>query len=604
MRTLRKSKKKKGLLGRFRPYMGNRAILIPISLLMSALSAVLSIIPFVMIWYLLREMLGTLGQLNMDGVMFYAWLAFGGALLSVITYFVALLSSHLAAFRVESGMQSIGMEKVLNMPIGFFEKNSSGKIRKIVTEGASTTHGFLAHQLPDLAGSIVTPLVLVILFFVIDWRMGIATLLPVVLGFVSMSFMMSKKGQAFQKQYFDALEEMSSEAVEYVRGIPVVKTFCQSMRTFNRFHSSITRYKDMVYAYTLLWRKPMSFYVVAVQSAILFLLPVVTLMIGRGEAVEVILVDYVFYLLISPVLGSILMKSMHFQQNIMVAKQAIDRLEALTDYPKLYEVDLENNQVKKRVRERNDIEFRNVEFTYDTGHKPAVDGVSFKLKEGETVAIVGASGSGKTTVARLAARFWDIDQGEILIGGVNSKEIPKEALMDRIAFVFQNTKLFKTTLKDNIQFGKKNVNEQHIHKVISLSRSREIIDQLPLGLETMIGKKGTYLSGGEQQRIAIARAMIKDAPIVLLDEATAFADPENEHLIQKSLKELCRGKTTMIIAHRLTSIQHVDKIIVMDRGKIIETGTHDTLMVKKGIYSEMWEEYQKSVAWKLDVATS
>jgi len=594
-----KGKKEKSLLKRFIPYMGKKAILLPIALVMSALAAILSIIPFVMIWFLLREIFGSLGNINMDNVMFYAWVAFAAALLHIVVYFGALLSSHLAAFRVETEMQTIGLEKILKMPIGFFELNSSGKVRKIVNDGASTTHSFLAHQLPDMAGSIVTPIIMLILFFVVDWRMGIATLIPILLGFAAMSSMMSKKGQEFQKQYFDALEEMSGEAVEYVRGIPVVKTFCQSMYSFNRFHSSIIKYKKMVFSFTLLWRKPMTLYTVAMQSAVAFLIPAVALMIGRGAQLELVLVDYVFYLLISPIIGSILMKSMHFQQNTMVAKQAIDRIENLVDYPQLYEV--ESKYVK--VMKENDIEFKNVVFTYDTGDKPAVDDVSFKLNRGETVAIVGASGSGKTTMARLAARFWDVDKGEVLIGGVNVKDIPKEELMNRVAFVFQNTKLFKTTLKDNIQFGKKDVGMKDVNNVIDLSRSREIIEQLPNGLNTMIGTQGTYLSGGEQQRISIARAMMKDAPIVLLDEATAFADPENEHLIQNSLKELCRGKTTLIIAHRLTSIQNVDKILVMNQGKIVETGTHSKLLEKNGLYASMWEEYQQSVAWKLDITS-
>jgi ATP-binding cassette subfamily B protein IrtA len=585
--------KQKNLLKRFTPYMGKKKALLPLSLVLSGISAVLNIVPFVLVWHITRAILSAPQAINVAKVGFYAWLAFASAIGGIVVYFGALLSSHLAAFRVEVGMQKTGMEKILAMPLGFFDRHSSGRIRKIVNDGAGTTHSFLAHQLPDMAGSVVSPIILIALIFIVDWRMGLASLVPIILGFITMRFMMSAKGKEFQKIYYDSLEEMSSESVEYIRGIPVVKTFGQTIFSFKRFYDSIIKYKEMVYAYTLLWRKPMSFYTVIMQSAAFFLIPLALFLIGRGENIPLALADFIFYILISPIFTMLLMKSMHFQQNTLIAEQAIDRLDHLLDYPSMS--DGENS---KNIN-KHSIEFKDVVFSYEGSDQRAIDKISFKLNEGETIALVGVSGGGKTTIARLAARFWDVDAGEVLVGGVNVKAIPKKELMDNIAFVFQNTKLFKGSLRENIVFGKENVPEAELNRAINFSQSREIIENLPQGLDTVIGAKGTYLSGGEQQRIALARAIVKNAPIVLLDEATAFADPENEHLIQKALKELSRGKTTLMIAHRLTSVRNVDQILVIESGKIAETGTHEELLNKGGIYKTMWDEYQKSVAWKI-----
>ncbi|MDD3137957.1 MAG: ABC transporter ATP-binding protein [Lachnospiraceae bacterium] len=587
------AEKKKFILKRFTPYMGKKKVLLPIALILSGLSAVLNIIPFVLVWYITRDVLSNPQSINLKNINFYAWLAFGSAIAGILAYFFSLLCSHLAAFRVEIGMQKLGVEKILSMTLGFFDQHSSGKIRKIVNDGAGTTHSFLAHQLPDMAGSVVSPIILMVLIFIVDWRMGLASLVPIVLGFITMRFMMNAKGKRFQKLYFDSLEEMSSESVEYIRGIPVVKTFGQSIFSFKRFYDSIIEYKEMVNAYTLLWQKPMSFYSTVMQSAAFFLIPMAIFLTGRGENLPLVLADFVFYILISPIFTMLLMKSMHFQQNTMIAEQAIDRLDNLLDYPGMNYI--ENSKSVKH----HSLEFKNVVFSYEGSDKPALDKISFKLNEGETIALVGASGGGKTTIARLAARFWDVDEGEVLVGGINVKEIPKRELMDKISLVFQNTRLFKGSLRENIAFGKENVTEEEINNAINVSQSRDIIENLPNGLNTVIGSKGTYLSGGEQQRIAIARAMVKNAPIVLLDEATAFADPENEHLIQKALKELSRGKTTLMIAHRLTSVQNVDRILVIEGGKIVQEGSHQELLNRDGTYKAMWEEYQKSVAWKI-----
>lgn len=586
--------KKKFILKRFTPYMGKKKVLLPLSLVLSGMSAVLNIVPFVLVWYITRDILSAPQSIDISNISYYAWLAFGSAIGGIVVYFVALLSSHLAAFRVEIGMQKAGMEKIFSMPLGFFDQHSSGKIRKVVNDGAGTTHTFLAHQLPDMAGSVISPIILVALIVIIDWRMGLASLVPIVLGFITMRFMMSAEGQKFQKMYYDSLEEMSSESVEYIRGIPVVKTFGQSIFSFKRFYDSIIKYKEMVHAYTLLWQKPMSFYSTVMQSAAFILIPMAIFLIGRGENLPMVLADFVFYILISPIFTMLLMKSMHFQQNTMIAEQAIDRLDNLLDYPAMSYM-----KNAKKIKSYS-LEFKNVVFSYRGSDKRTIDKISFTLNEGETVALVGASGGGKTTIARLAARFWDVDEGEVLIGGTNVKNIPKKELMDSISLVFQNTKLFKGSLRENIVFGKEHAVDEDIKKAIEFSQSKEIIESLSDGIDTVIGSKGTYLSGGEQQRIALARAIVKNAPIVLLDEATAFADPENEHLIQKALKELSHGKTTLMIAHRLTSVQNADKILVIESGKIAEEGTHEQLLNMGGIYKTMWDEYQKSVDWKIN----
>ncbi len=587
------NKKEDPLLKRFVPYMGRKKTLLPLSLFLSGTSAALNILPYVFIWIIVREVLSSPGGINPGEIGPYAWLALGSALGGVIFYFCGLMSSHIAAFRVEVGLQKVAMGRIRNMPLGFFDKYPSGKIRKIVNDGARTTHTFLAHQLPDMAGSVVTPVILLILTFTVDWKMGLCSLIPIVLGFSTMRFMMTEKGRAFQKQYMDALEEMSSQSVDYIRGIPVVKTFGQTIFSFKRFHDSIMGYKNMVLAYTLMWRTPMSFYTVIMESAAFFLVPLSILMIGQGGELPVIIANFLFYLLIAPTFSQVLMRSMYFRQNALIASHAINRIDDLMNYPAMYYPDKDCRSGEASL------EFRNVSFTYEGNESPAVEGISFKVNRGETVALVGPSGGGKTTIARLAARFWDADAGDILIGGESIKEYPKKQLMDRISFVFQNTRLFKGTLRENIVFGKNDVTEADIERAVELSQSREIIDYQKEGLDTVIGSRGTYLSGGEQQRIALARAIVKDAPIILLDEATAFADPENEHLIHKGMKELSRGKTTLMIAHRLTTVRDADLILVIEKGQIVQQGTHEQLLDRDGLYRALWNEYQKSIAWKI-----
>ncbi len=587
----KKKEKKVSVFKKLMPYMGNKKSFIPIAIFCSAISAILSILPFYYIWKISIELFANGSNISIDNVKHYSILVLLFSIIAIITYFIALMISHWAAFEVEIGLKKSGFQKVMKMPLGFFNIQSSGKIRKVINDGAAQTHTFLAHQLPDMAGSIITPLMILIIFFYFDWRLGIAALIPVILSFVTMSFMMSTEGQAFQNEYLTSLEDMSNEAVEYVRAIPVVKTFGQSVKSFTRFYNAIENYKELVMSYTVMWTKPYSVYLVLVESTAFFLIPASVIILNNGGNIASVISTFILYLLVAPQLALVMMRSMYFNQQKIIATQAIDRFNKLFDYKDM--VYPENGA----EFEAQDIEFKDVTFSYD-GEKNVIQNLNFKLNKGETLALVGASGSGKTTIARLAARFWDVDSGEVLIGGKNIKDYSKNTLMDNISFVFQNTELFKTSLKENICFGR-DVSEEEIEDALLKSRSKEIIDYLEDGLDTIIGKKGTYLSGGEKQRIALARAFIKDAPIVLLDEATAFADPENEHLIQAALKELSSGKTTIMIAHRMTTVKDADIIAVVDEGNIVEYGNHEFLMTKDGLYKKMWDEYQSSIGWNI-----
>lgn len=584
--------KKTPLLKRFKPFMEEKQSFLSLSLILSSLHALLGMLPFLMVWLLVRQLLQTPGQVQIEGLAKYAWLAFAAQVLAILCYFAALVLSHLAGFRVEVALQKKGMEQIINKPLGFFDVNLSGRMRKIINDSAGSTHSFLAHQLPDMAATVVTPLSVLLLIALVDWRLGIALLIPILMGFITMGGMMTTAGKAFQDQYLNALEAMSSESVEYVRGIPVVKTFGQSVFSFKRFYNLILNYKDMVYAYTITWRHPMSIYTMIMQAGGLFLV-VASLLTWQGNgSVGILLSNFILFLMLAPLFSATMMKSMYLQQNKMIAGQVLDRMEGLLDYPDM-------PPGKQTEIADTSLAFQYVTFTYPGSDTPAVNSVSFHINPGETMALVGASGSGKTTLARLAARFWDVDSGQVLVGDTNVKNIAKETLMEHVSFVFQTTRLLKMSLRDNITFGAKNVTEEAIQRAVDLSQSREIIDSLPQGLDTIIGSRGTYLSGGEQQRIALARSILKDAPIVLLDEATAFADPENEHLIRKALKALSHGKTTLMIAHRLNSVVDADRILVMDKGRIVEKGSHEELLQKQGIYAAMWAEYQTTIDWKI-----
>lgn len=567
--------------------------MLPCSVVLSAVNGLLSLVPFIFLWLVVRTLLTADGNLADTPVWDYAIAAFAVSVANVLLYFVALMLSHLSAFRIETNMRRTAMERLMYVPLGFFDTQNTGRMRKIIDEDSSQTHTFVAHILPDVAGSVVAPIGIIVLLLAVDWQLGIAAMVPIVCAFGIMGYMMNPKNNDFQRMYLDAQEKMSAEAVEYVRGIPVVKVFQQTVFSFKRFHDSIINYRDLVIRYTLLWRTPMSAYTIAINAFAFLLVPTGIILIGHGGETAIIVSDMVLYVLIAPIIAANVMKAMHLSQNLFLANEAVDRLEKLTATPPLPE----SSEPEKASA--FDVSLRNVSFRYEAAEHDAVSHIDLDIPQGKTVALVGASGSGKTTIARLIPRFWDVREGSLKIGGVDVRHMDKATLMRNVSFVFQNTRLFKTSILENIRYGNPDATIEQVNRAVDLSQSREIIEGLPQGLNTVIGAEGTYLSGGEQQRIVLARAILKDAPIVVLDEATAFADPENEHLIRQAFTHLTRGKTVLMIAHRLTTVQDADNIVVVDKGRIAEQGTHQQLMEQATLYYKMWNEYQKSVAWKL-----
>lgn len=575
-------------------YMVGRKGLLPAALALSALSAIAGMMPFIFIWFIIRDLFAAGDNYSSEFIAFYAMWAVGTAVAGIILYFAALSCSHLAAFRVETNMRRFAMQKIVRMPLGFFNTNTTGRIRKIIDDNAGITHMFLAHQLPDLAATILMPIAVLALIFIFDWRLGVACLVPVIISMITMRSMMTEEGKRRLKIYMTSLEEMNTEAVEYVRGIPVVKVFQQTIYSFKNFHQSIIKYRDMVYGYATMWEKPMSLYNIIINGFAFFLVPAAVLIITHTGDYTSTILNLFLFILITPVLSQSMMRSMYLNRAFEQAGEAVNRLENLTAAEPL------SIPADPKPINGYSVRFVNVSFTYPGAGNKAVDKVSFEIPEGKTTAMVGASGSGKTTIARLVPRFWDADEGDVIIGDTNVKDIDPKELMSHISFVFQNTRLFKTTLLDNIRYGKPSATLVDVEHAVNMAQCREIINKLPDGLNTKIGTEGTYLSGGEQQRIILARAILKNAPIVILDEATAFTDPENEHLIQQAFKKLTIGKTVLMIAHRLTSITSSDNILVMDEGRIIEQGTHKELLQKQGAYANMWNEYQQSINWKIE----
>ena len=567
--------------------------MLPCSVVLSAVNGLLSLVPFIFLWLVVRTLLTADGNLADTPVWDYAIAAFVVSVANVLLSFAALMLSHLSAFRIETNMRRTAMKRLMCVPLGFFDTQNTGRMRKIIDEDSSQTHTFVAHILPDVAGSVVAPIGIIVLLLAVDWQLGIAAMVPIVCAFGIMGYMMNPKNNDFQRMYLDAQEKMSAEAVEYVRGIPVVKVFQQTVFSFKRFHDSIINYRDLVIRYTLLWRTPMSAYTIAINAFAFLLVPTGIILIGHGGETAIIVSDMVLYVLIAPIIAANVMKAMHLSQNLFLANEAVDRLEKLTATPPLPE----SSEPEKAAA--FDVSLRNVSFRYEAAEHDAVSHIDLDIPQGKTVALVGASGSGKTTIARLIPRFWDVREGSLKIGGMDVRHMDKATLMRNVSFVFQNTRLFKTSILENIRYGNPDATIEQVNRAVDLSQSREIIERLPQGLNTVIGAEGTYLSGGEQQRIVLARAILKDAPIVVLDEATAFADPENEHLIRQAFAHLTRGKTVLMIAHRLTTVQDADNIVVVDNGRIAEQGTHQQLMEQATLYYKIWNEYQKSVAWKL-----
>ena len=576
-------------------YSGNYKYLTIVGMFLSALSAICLLVPFVYIWDVVNALMAvapdyTKAQ-NLD---VYAINAFTFAVLGIILNFFGLMGTHLSAFKNEKNMKDAAIKHLLKLPLGYFSNHTSGGLRKIIDYSTAKTEIFLAHQLFDLTGAIMTPIVFLILLFSFDWRLGLICLIPIILCFVFMYPMFSKESRNSMEKYEKYLEEMNGEAVEYVRGIPVTKAFQQSIYSFKNFINAIKNYGKFSAEYSMSTHIPMTAFTVSINGFFALLIPAGILLAGSVVDVK-FFANFMFYIIFTPICAVMMMKIMTVSQDWMLASCALDSIEAILNENPL--VDPINPQKPKN----HSIEFEGVYFDYENadGDEHILNDVNLKINENETVALVGPSGGGKTTIASLIPRFWDVNQGSIKVGDVDVRSISTKELMKNISFVFQNTTLFKDSIYNNVAIGRKGASRDDVKKALSLTQCDDIIDELPDGINTVIGSEGTYLSGGQQQRIALARAVLKDAPIIILDEATALADPENEYLIQKAISEITKDKTVIMIAHRLSSVKNVDKIYVVENGRIVEEGNHHTLIDSGGIYSRMWDEFNQSIQWKV-----
>lgn len=576
-------------------YSGNYKYLTIIGMFLSALSAICLLVPFIYIWDVVNALLAVAPDFtkaqNLD---VYAINAFTFAILGITLNFFGLMGTHLSAFKNEKNMKDAAIRHLLKLPLGYFSNHTSGGLRKIIDYSTAKTEVFLAHQLFDLTGAIVTPIVFLILLFSFDWLLGLICLIPIILCFVFMYPMFSKESRNSMEKYEKYLEEMNGEAVEYVRGIPVTKAFQQSIYSFKNFINAIKNYGKFSAEYSMSTHIPMTAFTVSINGFFALLIPAGILLAGSVVDVK-FFANFMFYIIFTPICAVMMMKIMTVSQDWMLASCALDSIEAILNECPL--VDPINPQKPKN----HSIEFEGVYFDYENvdGDEHILNDVNLKINENETVALVGPSGGGKTTIASLIPRFWDVNKGSIKVGDVDVRDISTKELMKNISFVFQNTTLFKDSIYNNVAIGRKGASREDVKKALSLTQCDDIIDELPDGIDTVIGSEGTYLSGGQQQRIALARAVLKDAPIIILDEATALADPENEYLIQKAISEITKDKTVIMIAHRLSSVKSVDKIYVVENGRIVEEGNHHTLVDSEGIYSRMWVEFNQSIQWKV-----
>lgn len=586
--------KKRSNLQRLLSYAGNRKPLTYISWVLSAASALISLLPFWYIWKILDEVIRVAPDFDKaKNITHYGWLAVLFAVLTIFVYICGLMCSHLSAFRIATNIRIALTKHITTLPLGKIEEFGSGKLRRTISETSGAAEGYLAHQLPDKAKAIASIIGLLAMDFIFDWRLGLLSLVPVLIGFIIM--MSSMAGPSLQKsmtEYQNALAEMSNEAVEYVRGIPVVKTFGQSVFSFKKFKATIDNYEKWTTDYTLNMRIPMTLYTLAINSIFAFLI-IGAFWFSHGNITGDFLLDMLFYIIITPVITVVLTKIMYMNENEMMVKDAIDRIDSVLNMEPL------TDPAKPSHPADNSVELRGVTFSYD-GTKNALSDISLKISTGQTAAFVGPSGGGKSTLASIVARFFDPQQGKVLVGGVDVKDIGKEELMNTVSFVFQNSKLIKASILDNVRLGKPNATEAEVMQALKAAQCMDIIEKFPNGVNTMIGSEGVYLSGGEVQRIAIARAVLKNSPIIILDEANAFADPDNEAKVQAAFNELARGKTVIMIAHRLSTVVNADRIFVLREGKLAENGTFDELLKNGGIFANMWHEYQRSIEWKVE----
>ena len=593
-----KQNKPKTGLARCLELASNKKGLVFLSAILSSLAAIASFVPYIAVYFIISSILKVypnLELLDMSKVMNYGWIALAGIIANILLYFLAIFSSHMAAFGTLYELKLHFAEHITKIPLGYHLTIGSGRLRKIMDENIESIEGFIAHQFPDFVASVTAPIVMVIILLAIDWRFGIASLVGIVLAFV---VQFSGFGSGAMKEnmgkYQIALEDMNNASVEYVRGMPEIKAFNQTADSFRRLSKSITDYTSFVLEYAMGWQNCMPGFTTIIHNIYLLLIPV-GIFIGMGaEDYRTYSLTFIFYLVLAPAISGVLNKIMYISESFTQIDGNVERMEEVLSIPVL-----QNQDVGAR-EQGHSIEFDHVSFSYDTGTSvKALNDVSFIARQGEVTAIVGPSGGGKSTIANLISRFWDVTEGCIRIGGVDIRKIPQAELMRQVSFVFQDTFLFKQSILDNIRMGNPTASEAQVIEAAKAAQCHDFIEKLPDGYHTMIGASGIRLSGGERQRIAIARAIIKDAPIIVLDEATAFSDPENEYLIQKAFEKLIQNKTVIMIAHRLSTIRNADQILVMEHGQLIEQGTHDTLMERQGKYTQMWNSYMESISWKI-----
>jgi len=572
-----------------REYAGGHKYLITIGRCLAAVSAVMTLIPYYMLWKIIRTAVG--GE-ELEKISSYAWFAVAMIIGALLVYIVALLCTHVAAFRVQANMRSSLMRRILTLPLGVFDEDGTGKIRRTVNDSTAATETFIAHNLADKTVATVTPIGLLVLVLAFNWKIGLICMIPAFIGFICMMSMMGKSMQQKMKEYQDALDTMSSEATEYVRGVPVVKTFGQTVHSFKRFKECIDGYGKWTTDYTLMLRLPMMGFMTCINSIFAFIV-IAAYVVTKDGITNAAILNVMYYIIVTPLVTIALTKIAYSGEAEMTLIDALKRVETIMAIKPLDE----GTSDKKTLD--NGIELRNVSYRYDDATRDAVENVSISIASGEHVALVGPSGSGKTTLAELMVRFFDVTDGEILIGGVNVKDISSAELMKQVSFVFQDSRLIKKSILENVRMAKPSATEDEILDALKKAQCMDIIEKLPDGIHTVIGEKGTYLSGGEQQRITIARAVLKDAPILILDEATAFADPDNETKVQAAFEELSKNKTLIMIAHRLSTVMNADRIFVMDNGKCTESGTHEELMNMNGLYKRMFDEYTRSIEWKV-----
>lgn len=585
--------KKQSNLSRLLDYAGTYRILTYLSWVLAAAGALLALVPFGYIWRILREVIEVAPQYeNAVHVTQYGWMAVAFAVVAVLTYIAGLMCSHLAAFRIATNLRLAMVKHIATLPLGAIEQFGSGKLRRTISETAGSAENYLAHQLPDQAKAMATIAGLLTLLLAFDWRLGLLSLVPVALAFAVMTSMTGKKMQEQMTQYQNALADMSGEAVEYVRGIPVVKTFGQTVFSFKKFKGTIDNYERWVIAYTKQLRWPMTFYTLAVNSVFVFLIAGAFLFASGGTDGGALL-NLLFYIIITPVISLTLTKLMFMSENGMIVQDAITRIDRVLESPSL-----SSSNAPKHPKDSS-VALDHVTFSYD-GVKNALEDISLSIGTGQTVAFVGPSGGGKSTLAVLIARFFDPQSGKISIGGVNVKDIDKSELMDTVSFVFQNSRLIKGSILDNVRMGKPNATDGEVLAALSAAQCMDIIEKFPDGVHTVIGSQGVYLSGGETQRLAIARAMLKNAPVLILDEATAFADPDNETKVQAAFNALAKGRTVIMIAHRLSTVVNADRIYVLKEGRLAESGSFAELSGQAdSLFGTMWRDYQQSVQWKV-----